>query len=266
VGTQWYGGAVWSGDVDASWPALRAQLPAGLHVGLAGIPWWTSDIGGFKGGDPADPAFRELLIRWFQFGAFCPLFRLHGLRAQDGIQFDDLAELADPDAPAHALVARVLAAPAKGTAKDDLGRVAPEFDLAGFTGGPNEVWCFGEEAYGIIVELLHLRERLKPYILEQMRVAHERGLPPMRALFLEFPDDPTAWTVGDAFLLGPDLLVAPVLEPGATVRRVYLPEGATWRDAWTGEDLRAGSVHHVAAPLDRIPLFLRDGAELPIRG
>jgi alpha-D-xyloside xylohydrolase len=87
----------------------------------------------------------------------------------------------------------------------------------------------------------------------------------MRALFLEFPDDPHAWTVADSYLLGPDLLVAPVLEPGATSRDVYLPAGATWTDAWTGQSFAGGATYECAAPLERIPLFLRDGARLPIR-
>jgi alpha-D-xyloside xylohydrolase len=70
--------------------------------------------------------------------------------------------------------------------------------------------------------------------------------------------------VADAFMFGPDLLVAPVLHPGARSRTVYLPAGASWRDAWTGAPLDAGTRHVVEAPLERIPLFLRDGARLPI--
>ncbi len=97
-----------------------------------------------------------------------------------------------------------------------------------------------------------------------MQTASERGLPPMRPLFLEFPGDPAAWEIADSFLLGPDLLVAPVLEPDARERAVYLPSGARWRDAWTDGELEAGRHHVVAAPLDRIPLFLRDDADLPI--
>ena len=79
-GSQRYGAAVWSGDIDSTFEALAAQIPAGLNIGISGIPWWTTDIGGFKGGDPNSPYFRELVVRWFQFGVFCPLFRLHGVR------------------------------------------------------------------------------------------------------------------------------------------------------------------------------------------
>ena len=244
AGSQRYGAAVWSGDVDATFAALRAQIPAGLNIGLSGIPWWTSDVGGFKGGDPDDPAYRELIVRWSQFGVFCPLFRWHGARALPGaaMEFRDLADLGD--------------------SPFDAG--GPAFSLAGLTGGPNEAWSYGDEVYAIVRDLLFLRERLRPYILDQMRVAAATGLPPMRALFLEFPDDPRAADVADEFLLGPDLLVAPVVVAGARERVVYLPAGARWRDAWTGEPRTAGEAHVAAAPLDRIPVYLRDEARLPL--
>ncbi len=155
------------------------------------------------------------------------------------------------------------------------GALSPLMRLHGFrdpgmplgpdmTGGPNEVWSYGEEAYPILEKYLRLRERLKPYVLDVMREAHEEGLPVMRPLFLEFPDDPAAWPVDDAYLFGRDLLVAPVLTAGATVRTAYLPAGAGWTDAWTGETYEGGRSVTVDAPLDRIPLFLRDGARLPV--
>lgn len=224
AGSQRYGAALWSGDIDSTFEVLAAQVRAGLNTAVSGIPWWTTDIGGFYGGVPDSTAFRELLIRWFQYGVFCPLFRLHGNR--------------EPRMP-----------------------LGPEM-----TGGPNEVWSYGEEAYGIIRELLFLRERLRPYLLEQMRAAHEHGLPPMRPLFVDHPDDPTAWTVEDEFLLGPDLLVAPVVQQGVRQRPVYLPAGTRWVDAWTDTELDGGQTVTAAAPLDRIPVFLRAGAKLPIRG
>jgi alpha-D-xyloside xylohydrolase len=132
------------------------------------------------------------------------------------------------------------------------------------TGAPNEVWSYGEEACEILTAFLHLRERLRPYIMEQMRTAAATGLPPMRPLFLEFPYDPEAWQVEDAFLLGPDLLVAPVTEAGARARAVHLPAGARWTDAWTGEEHTGGQTIIVAAPLERIPLLLRDDAHLEV--
>jgi alpha-D-xyloside xylohydrolase len=222
AGSQRYGAAVWSGDIASTFEALQAQVRAGMNIGLSGIPWWTTDIGGFHGGDPESSYFRELIVRWFQFGVFCPLFRLHGVR-----------EPAD-------------------------------LDRYWLSGGPNEVWSFGEAAYEIISDLLHLRERLRPYIMEQMNAAHEKGTPPMRPLFYDFPEDATAWEIEDQFMFGPDLLVAPIIFEGATRRRVYLPAGNSWRNLWTQETIHGGQWIEVAAPLDQIPLYLRNDARLPI--
>jgi alpha-D-xyloside xylohydrolase len=220
AGSQRYGAAVWSGDIESTFEALRAQVRAGLNMGMSGIPWWTSDIGGFHGGDPSSPYFRELITRWFQYGAFCPLFRLHGHR---------------------------------------------EPSSSHFSGAPNEVWSFGEEAYGIIADLLRLRERLRPYLLEQMKQAHTMGTPPMRPVFFDFYRDPNCFAIEDEFMLGPDLLVAPVLYEGARSRQVYLPDGSTWTDAWSGVSIKGGQWTVADAPLSRIPLYQRDGATLPIR-
>ena len=129
-----------------------------------------------------------------------------------------------------------------------------------------EPWSFGPEAYEHITAAIFLRERLRPYIMTLMRAAHADGLPPMRPLFTDFPADPGAWAAEDAYLFGPDLLVAPVAEYGARERPVYLPGGARWTDAWTGAEHDGGNVVRADAPLGRIPLFLRDGAHLPVTG
>jgi len=225
AGSQRYGAAVWSGDIDSTFEALQAQVRAGLNIGLSGIPWWTTDIGGFYGGEITSPAFRELVVRWFQYSAFCPLFRLHGYR--------------NPDRSSAAMIG---------------------------TGAANEAWSFGDEAYEIIKDLLFLRERLRPYIEEQMRVAHEKGIPPMRPLFFDFPDDEACASIDDQFLLGPDLLVAPVLTAGARYRTVYLPCGTSWTDAWSGQTIEGGQTLRAEAPLERIPLYTRANAHLPICG
>ncbi|MBS3734389.1 MAG: family 31 glucosidase [Phycisphaerae bacterium] len=219
AGSQRYGAALWSGDIVSSWRDLREQVHAGLNVALSGIPWWTTDIGGFFHGDPDAEWFRELVVRWFQYGTFCPLFRLHG------------------------------------------DRVSHEPDKC----GDNEVWSYGDRAYEIMKGLLLLRERLRPYIMDQMRLASETGTPPMRPVFFDFPDDAGAYEAQYEFLFGPDLLVAPVVHEGADAREVYLPAGATWTDAWTDEALPGGQTVQAEAPLERIPLYLRDGAALPIR-
>ena len=87
----------------------------------------------------------------------------------------------------------------------------------------------------------------------------------MRPLFVDFPADERTWDTEDEFLLGPDLLVAPILTAGATARTVYLPAGSRWTDPWTGTAHDGGQTVDVAAPLDRIPVFLRDGANVPVR-
>jgi alpha-D-xyloside xylohydrolase len=130
------------------------------------------------------------------------------------------------------------------------------------TVAPNEAWSFGDEAYELIREQLFLRERLRPYVMEQMRTASATGLPPMRALFLEFPEEPPAWEVSDQFMLGPDILVAPVTTLGVRTRDVYRPTGATWLDAWTGSPAAESGWVTADAPLDRIPVYLREGGAL----
>lgn len=219
AGSQRFGAAVWSGDIISSFSALRAQVKAGLNMGLSGIPWWTHDIGGFRGGDPTSPSFRELVVRWFQFGVFSPIFRLHGHRLPH---------------------------------TDDFG------------GGPNEVWSFGEEAYQIIKKYMFMRERLRPYVMEQMQITQKTGLPPMRPLFVDFPSDATCWQIDDEYMFGPNLLVAPVTELNSRARKVYLPGNTTWRDAWTEQVYPGGQWLTVEAPLECIPLFLRGESCLPI--
>jgi alpha-D-xyloside xylohydrolase len=132
------------------------------------------------------------------------------------------------------------------------------------TGGPNEIWSFGEDAYAVFRDYIFLREGLRPYLHAQARGTSKTGLPIMRPLFLEFPGDMSTWEVDDQFMFGPDLLVAPVLEQGGRERSVYLPAGARWTNAWTNEPAPSGTTIIVAAPLEQIPLFLRDGARLPI--
>ena len=226
AGSQRYGAAVWSGDINSTFEVLRAQVKAGLNIALSGIPWWTTDIGGFFDGDITSPYFRELIVRWFQYGAFCPLFRLHGFREPRPTSSGTPAEL---------------------------------------TGAANEVWSFGDEAYGIIRELLFLRERLTPYTMEQMQLAHEKGIPPMRPLFFDFPEDEACASVDDEFLFGPDILVAPVLDYEARKRDVYLPAGTSWTDVWTDKRINGGQWIEAEAPLDRIPLYLRGDSRLPIK-
>ncbi|MDR2136388.1 MAG: glycoside hydrolase family 31 protein [Treponema sp.] len=224
AGSQRYGALVWSGDIHSSFESFRNQLAAGLNMGIAGIPWWTTDIGGFHGGDIRDPAFHELFVRWFQWGCFCPVMRLHGDR--------------NPHTP-----------PLGDSGGGMLG-----------SGAANEVWSFTDEVYRICETYLALREKLRPYVKEQMKAAHEKGAPVMRPLFYDFPGDPQAWETEDEYMFGPDYLVAPVLYPGKTGRQVYLPAGAGWTDCWSGARHAGGAAVTAPAPLDRIPVYSRNGA------
>lgn len=221
AGSQKFGALVWSGDIASSWGSLRNQLAAGLHMGVAGIAHWTTDIGGFHGGDPADPGFRELLVRWFQWGAFLPVMRLHGDR------WPQRAPLGDRGA----------------------GRCP--------SGADNEVWSYGEEVGTILERYLRLRESLRDYVRSLMREASDKGTPVIRTLFLEFPGDKKAWEVEDEYMFGDKYLVAPVLYPGLTRRDVYFPEGASWREMNGERVFEGGTTAEADAPLEKMPVFER---------
>ena len=211
AGSQRYGAVVWSGDTVARWGVLRAQVAASLSYSLSGMPWWTTDIGGFNTDDPKghdSAAYRELYTRWFQFGAFCPVFRAHGSNTE------------------------------------------------------REPWLFGTAAGESLRRFADLRYRLLPYLYTlASRVTREHDTM-MRALVLDFPDDPTARDVPDQYLFGPAFLVSPVTAPGATSRPVYLPAG-TWYDFWTGAALEGGRTIDAPAPLDSMPLHVRAGSIVP---
>ena len=223
AGSQRYGALVWSGDIDSSFRSLRNQFAAGLNMGIAGIPWWTTDIGGFHGGDIRDPAFHECLARWFEFGAFCPVMRLHGDR--------------EPHKPP----------------------IGPTGGGSTPSGASNEVWTYGEEVYEICKKYLFLREKMRPYVKETMRQAHEKGSPVIRPLFYNFPGDKHAWEVEDEFFLGDDILVAPILWENQREREVYLPAGCRWRNLNDGSVAEGGQTISCAAPLSEIPVFIREG-------
>lgn len=222
AGSQKYGTLVWSGDIDSSFRSLRNQLSAGLNMGIAGLPWWTTDIGGFHGGNIYDPKFHELLVRWFEFGAFCPVMRLHGFR--------------EPF-------------------KEPLGTTGGGKHISGVE---NEVWSYGDEVYEICKKYMNLREKMRPYVRKLMKAAHEKGTPIMRPLFYDFPEDKIAWEIEDEYMFGPDLLVAPILYADARERKVYLPDGM-WRNICNGEMYQGKQRITVAAPIDQIPVFVKNG-------
>lgn len=227
AGSQRYGVLAWSGDVHSSFHAFRNQLAAGLNMGLAGIPWWTTDIGGFQGGNIHDPAFHELLIRWFQWAVFCPVLRMHGYREP---------RVQPPESYRHGI---------------------PQCD----SGSPNELWSYGEENFAIMQHWLGVRESLRPYIDALYDNAHRHGDPLMRPLFWHYPDDAQSWQTEDQYLFGEDLLVAPVMHAGQRQRDAWLPSGHAWVGL-DGERYQGGQRITVAAGIETIPLFIREGSPL----
>ncbi len=211
AGSQRNAVTAWSGDINSDWITFQRQIPAGLNFELSGIPYWTTDIGGFVSGNPDDPAYRELFIRWFEFGTFSPIFRVHGTRTTD----------------------------------------------------QNELWSYGADAQKILTSYDRLRYRLMPYIYSMAWRVTNDSYTPMRPLAMDFRNDPRALNVGDQFMFGPALLVSPVTEPGADTRRMYLPK-TTWYDFWTGRKNDGGTTITAAAPLDRMPLFVRAGSIIPM--
>ncbi|MCI8749034.1 MAG: glycoside hydrolase family 31 protein [Lachnospiraceae bacterium] len=225
AGSQRYGALVWSGDIMSSYEDFRKQICAGIHMGISGIPWWTTDIGGFHGGVTDDADFQELLIRWFEFGTFCPVMRIHGCRLPG---------------------------------EDIINKAGEKRE---WTGADNEVWSYGEKNYEIMVKYINIRELMRNYTRSLMEEAHLKGTPVIRALFYEFPEDAICWEITDSYMFGPDLLVAPVCHKHKMERKVYLPEGAVWINASDGKEYKGGTWHDIPAPIGTIPVFLRDGRQ-----
>jgi alpha-glucosidase (family GH31 glycosyl hydrolase) len=232
AGMQRYASFLWSGDVYSTWDTLKTHLPIALNTALTGIPYWGTDIGGFV---PTPEFTAELYIRWFQFGAFCPLFRCHGrtwklrlpwgwntgdpgpveIRNYDGASIPDASQLHD-------------------------GRVEP-----------------------ICKKYLELRYRMLPYLYSAVHECATTGMPIMRPLLLHFPNDPRSIACSDQYLWGKSVLVAPVVEKAATQRHVYLPRGA-WYDFWTNERIEGGREITRPVDLETMPLYVRAGSILPL--
>jgi alpha-D-xyloside xylohydrolase len=230
LGAQHNGAIFWSSDINANWDTLKRQVPTGINFVASGMPYWSTDIGGWQYLpavhkpehapliDPSDARanvggyddYPELYVRWFEYGAFQPNFRSHGSRPQ------------------------------------------------------NEVWSYGKQAEPILEKYLKLRYELMPYIYSLAHGTHENGAPFMRGLFMDFGGDPKVVDVGDEYMFGSSLLVAPVVEQGVTSREVYLPAGTDWYNFWTNERMHGGQTLTVAAPIDVIPLFVKAGSILPL--
>ena len=229
AGLQKYSTATWSGDIATRWEDMKAQISAGLNFAVSGIPYWTMDIGGFcvenryvagqnewyaTGKENADyKEWRELNTRWFQFGAFCPLFRAHGQ-----YPFREPWE------------------------------IAPE----------------GHPAYESIVYYTKLRYRLMPYVYSLAGMTYFQDYTIMRPLVMDFMDDRRVADIGDTYMFGPSFLVAPVYEYGARSREVYFPECDGWYDFYSNEFIAGGTSSEVAAPYERMPLYVRAGSIVPV--
>lgn len=229
IGSAKYGALVWSGDIMPTFEALRCQVRAGLSMAIAGIPWWTTDVGGFDTGDPSLPEYCELTVRWFQYATFCPVLRLHGYR--------------NPYLPADE--------DAKGGGQC-------------FSGGDNEIWSYGEDNFEIMKDFIFLRERMKPYIKEIMEIAHKEGTPPMRPIFYDYPKDEKAWDIDSEYMFGDSLLVCPIMELNQRQREVYFPLGDTWIDPYTDKEYKGGITISADAPIERIPVYVKKNGTINI--
>jgi alpha-D-xyloside xylohydrolase len=230
LGSQRYGSLFWSSDISPTWEALKRQVPTGLNFTASGLAYWGNDIGGWQGLPERHVPERA------------PLVDPSDARAVIG-HYDDYPELMvrwyqyatfTPTMRAH------------GSRKE------------------TEVWSYGKAAEAIIVRYLKLRYSLLPYIYSLGKRTYDTGAPFMRALFMDFPQDPNVAKIGDEYMFGPALLVAPVTEQGVQSRTVYLPAGSDWYDFWTNERSSGGQTIRVSAPIDVIPVFVRAGSILPI--
>ncbi|EUC45479.1 glycoside hydrolase family 31 protein, partial [Bipolaris oryzae ATCC 44560] len=238
LGSQRLSSVLWNGDVDGSWEAFRAQITTGLNVQLAGITWWASDIGGYYAqteyhGNISDPRYQELYGQWLQYGTFSPVMRAHGRR-----------------------------------------KCLPK-DQDGFDSCPNEPWSFGEAVFPHITRFIHLRYTMDLYIKALFKEASRLGTPLQRPLFFDFAIvDPYtimyAEELKNQFMFGPNLLVAPITDPGPSEWRVYLPidtiqteqsdhsaKTTVWRDWWSDEIHYGGNFVTLNVSIARMPLFYR---------
>ena len=228
LGTQRNGALFWSSDVQSTWEALRRQVPAGLGFTATGMAYWSSDTGGWQ--DPSGPkAERPALL--------------------------------DP-AGATAMPPSYTDYPELFTRWFAYNSFTPTLRIHGQRPA-TAIWDYGTAAEPVLANFLRLRYALVPYLYSLGYQTYKTGAPFMRALFMDFPNDPAVATIGDEYMFGPAFLVAPVTEQGVTSRDVYLPAGADWYDYWTNHRYTGGQTVKAAAPIDKIPLFVRAGSILP---
>ena len=230
LGSQRNATMVWSSDIYPTWDAFKRQIPTGLDFAASGMAYWTNDVGGWQylpaEHHPAHP----------------PLLDPSDARENVG-GYDDYPELF--------------------TRWFEYGTFLPVMRTHG-SRKYNEVWSYGKQAEPILEKYLKLRYQLMPYVYSLGHRTNETGAPFMRALFMDFPNDPKVTDIRHEYMFGPAFLVAPVTEQGATSREVYLPAGTDWYNYWTNERLHGGQTIKVDAPIDVLPLFVRAGSIIPL--
>jgi len=232
AGMQRYASFLWSGDVYSTWETLKTQVPIAINTSLTGIPYWGTDIGGFV---PTPEFTAELYLRWFQFGAFCTLFRSHGRTWKLRLPW--------------------------GWNTGDPGPV--EIRNYGGAAIPDVSQLHNVQVEPICRKYLELRYRMLPYLYSVVRECATTGMPVMRALWLHYPDDPLAVARQDQYLWGHSILVAPVVVKAATARSVYLPRG-NWYDFWTNDRVEGGREITRSVDLETIPIYVAAGTVLPL--
>ncbi len=230
LGVQSKGTIVWSSDIGPTWDTLRRQIPTGLNFTASGFTYWSNDTGGWQ------------YLPWLHHPAKPPLLDPSDARFNVG-GYDDYPELY--------------------TRWFQYATFQPIFRTHG-SRVQNEVWSYGKQAEPILEKYLRLRYTLMPYIYSLGYKSWKTGAPFMRALPLDFPDDPNVADIRDEYMFGPAFLVAPVVQQGETSRKVYLPAGTDWYNYWTNERVKGGRTVEVSAPIDTIPLFVRAGSILPL--
>jgi alpha-D-xyloside xylohydrolase len=232
LGAQRNGTVFWSSDITSTWDMLKRSIPAGLNFTASGMPYWDTDIAGF---------FSPTIYPGYH-PAHIPL-----------IDPSDARETVDGYEDYPELFVRWF----------EWGVFQPVMRAHGER-KHNEVWSYGKQAEPILEKYLRLRYQLMPYIYSLGYHSYQTGAPFMRALFMDFPNDPNVTDIRDEYMFGPAFLVAPITQQGATSRKVYLPAGSDWYNYWTNERVRGGETITISAPIDIIPLFVRAGSIVPL--
>ena len=230
LGSQRTGALFWSSDINPTWEALQRQIPTGLNMTASGIAYWGNDIGGWQW-LPQTTSFTGT-----------PLLDPSDARETVG-QNNDYPELF--------------------TRWFQYGTFLPTLRLHGDR-KHTEIWAFGKQAETILADYDRLRYQLIPYLYSSAKTTYDTGAPFMRALWMDFPNDPNVADIGTQYMFGPAFLVAPVTKQGQTEKDVYLPGGADWYNYWTNEKLTGGQWVKVAAPINQIPVFVRAGSIVPV--